>query len=121
VRDPQPYRQTRLSACDRTLLGVPNSCLIGLGKIPVGRLLRIDTINCAGIFPSIVGVAQLFNTNVALDADHLVATLPNISDTVVASGPFYFKEGEVPRILTVGGAPTDQAYCSVAGTLWKAN
>jgi hypothetical protein len=121
VSDPQPYRQMRIAACDKTLLGLANSCLIGLGRIPVHHVLRIDTINCGGLFPSIAGSVQLFDTNVQLDADHLVATFPSISDFVVASGPFYFKEGEVPRFVTVGQAPTDQAYCSVAGTLWTTN
>jgi hypothetical protein len=122
ISDPHPYRQTRIVDCTKALFGAPDACLVAFGKIPAGQLLQIDNINCGGVNGAFIEIAYLFNTDPKFDADHLVATLPTTTSHIVTvSGPFYFKEGEVPRVATAGHAVGDQVYCSVAGTLWKAN
>jgi hypothetical protein len=122
ISEPRPYRQTRIVDCDKTLFGSPDACVMAFGRIPAGQLLQIDNINCAGVNGAFIEIAYLFNSNPKFDADHLVATLPTTTSHIVTvNGPFYFKEGEVPRVATAGHALGDQVYCSVAGTLWKAN
>jgi hypothetical protein len=97
---------------------------MAFGKVPAGQLLQIDNINCAGLAGAFLERAILFNTNLMLD-EHLVAAFTSSSAStghiVIASGPFYFKEGEVPRLTAAGHFSGDQAYCSVAGTLWQVN
>jgi hypothetical protein len=121
ISNPRPYRRTRIVTCDTTLLGSPGTCLIGLGNVPAGQLLQIDKIDCAGLEGAFLERVILFNTKLTFD-DHLVANFPTgPTHILIADGPFYFRQGEVPRIATAGHATTDQAYCSVTGTLWTAN
>jgi len=45
-------------------------------------------------------VVPFYSTNVLLDAAHIAASLPLVNlGTILSSGPFYFKQEEVPRWL----------------------
>jgi hypothetical protein len=122
VTNPKPVRQSTVATCDRTALGLSNACVMSFGKVATGRLLQIDVVSCVGVNFELSGGAVLFNTNVQLDAAHIAASLPLINlGTILSSGPFYFKQEEVPKVVVAGGQPTFQAFCSINGTLWQTN
>jgi hypothetical protein len=124
VSNPKPYRQGAVVTCDdqsHPNLG-PNLCVLVLNRVPVGRLLQIDTINCGN-----QGGAQgviLFNSQLKADATHFIgAALPPSPPLTlsVAHGPYYLNAGETPKLASNGNSPSDTLICSVFGTLWQTN
>jgi hypothetical protein len=123
VSNPRPYRQTVFATCDTAVPGLSLTfgCVISLGKISTGHMLQIDNINCGGVNVNATA-AFLFNTRTRIDADHLVGPLGGSGvNGVIARGPYYFRQGEMPKFLMAGSAATDRVFCSVAGTFWDTN
>ena len=123
ISNPRPFRQGLSVVCNvnKPAFG-PNVCLMDFNVVPAGRLLQIDKMNCFG--GAISGSAGIFNTQLKADGAHLfgfVAPPYDGAGAGVATGPFYFRAGERPRLATNGSSPTDTAICSIAGTLWQAN
>jgi len=124
VSNPRPYRQGAVAACNDAThpnLG-PNVCLLNLDRVPVGRLLQIDNINC-GNQGAANGVI-LFNSQLKADGTHFVgAALPPSPPLTlsVAHGPYYLNAGETPRLAANGSSSSDTLICSVFGTLWQTN
>jgi hypothetical protein len=121
LSDPRPYRQLVIVTCNvnNPLLG-NNACIMIFDQVASGRLLQIDNINCAGGDSS--GVI-IFNTQVKIDHFAGLALAPAGGSGVgVASGPYYFKAAETPKLgVSNSGAPDATAACSIFGLLWQAN
>ena len=124
ISNPKPYRQGVVVTCNvnNTFLG-PHACVMAFDQVPATHLLQIDNVNCIGLTGN-GGGAFIFNTKVLLDAVHLLGfalTPGSTTGASTASGPYYFKAGETPRLAMTGTLSTAQAFCSMFGTLWEAN
>jgi hypothetical protein len=125
LSNPKTYRQRILVDCAHDPDLNADVCKVPLyDKIPSGRLLQVDTINCISSESyAVFTTSPKFNNTAQYLASHLIAytTLPANALAMSMNGPFYLLSGETPT-LTLGTSNLPrQAICVVSAILWKTN
>jgi hypothetical protein len=107
VSNPHLYRQTSLVTCESD--GI---CLLEFDRVAANHLLQIDAVSCGASS----GQQGFLLRDPVSDFNHVVAIF-SVDGTGTASvqGPFYMAAGERPTIQLNS---TNQALCSIFGTLW---
>jgi hypothetical protein len=97
----EPYRVTKSTTCTSAA-----DCIIKLIRVPAGRQLRIDRIDCDGGsdgFVLFVGAAD--------NPNNLQGAWSPSGGVASSTGPYYFAENEVPQITTI---PSTNPFACVA-------
>jgi hypothetical protein len=113
-----PFRQTVVGGICES-----GTCILRFAKVPAGKLLRVDTVNCFAVLKG-AALARLFF--VSTEADGLQrAFVPAVQDTSIGdvtvvtaavNGPFFFKAGERILIKSFENAQNDPR-CVISGFL----